>query len=131
MCRRDDSVFAVPASGAGAVVALVKDNFDETHVSPDGRWVTYNSDEYNSDKSGEWEVYVASFPDFARKRQVSVAGGLQPHWRRDGRELFYMTPRGSIMTLAIRTIPELATDHADDVVCDESGADAWMAAVCC
>ncbi len=60
---------------------------DQLHVSPDGRWIAFNSDE-----TGRWEVYVASFPEFTGKRQISNNAGVQPVWRRDSRELFYLTP---------------------------------------
>ncbi|HEY6074376.1 MAG TPA: hypothetical protein VIV15_13545, partial [Anaerolineales bacterium] len=53
--------------------------------SPNGRWVAYESDE-----SGRKEVYVQSFPASGAKWQVSVSGGSQPRWRRDGKELFYL-----------------------------------------
>jgi hypothetical protein len=65
---------------------------DELRLSPDGQWVAFNSDE-----SGRWEVHVAAFPDFTSKRQISAAGGVQPHWRRDGRELFFLGLDGSMM----------------------------------
>jgi eukaryotic-like serine/threonine-protein kinase len=55
-------------------------------------------------------VYVAAFPSFAGKQQVSVAGGVEPHWRRDGRELFYMTPNGQVMSVPVRTTPRLEID---------------------
>ncbi len=71
---------------------------DQSHVSPDGRWIAFNSDE-----SGTWEVYVASFPDFSNKQQLSVNGGMQPTWRRDGRELFYLSPQGQLMAVAVDT----------------------------
>ena len=60
---------------------------DETHgvFSPDGRWVAYVSDD-----TGRKEVYVAAFPDPARRFRVSSAGGMQPRWSRDGKELFYI-----------------------------------------
>ena len=107
ICRGEGAVFAVPVSGRGPAVRLLAESIDidQTQVSEDGRWVAYNSEE-----SGQWEVYVASFPGFAGKQQVSVAGGVQPHWRRDGRELFYMTPDGHIMSAAIRTTAKLEVD---------------------
>ena len=43
--------------------------------------------------------YVTSFPDARGKWQVSSAGGMQPRWRRDGRELFYLAPDGKLMAL--------------------------------
>ncbi|MET0618901.1 MAG: hypothetical protein ABW056_01415, partial [Thermoanaerobaculia bacterium] len=60
---------------------------DETHAkfSPDGRWVAYVSDD-----SGRKEIYVAAFPDPARRFRVSASGGMQPQWSRDGKELFYI-----------------------------------------
>jgi Tol biopolymer transport system component len=54
-------------------------------LSPDGRWLAYQSDE-----SGRFEVYVRPFPDVQRaKVQVSADGGTSPVWRADGRELFF------------------------------------------
>ena len=38
------------------------------------------------------EVYVARFPGGAGKRQISIAGGDTPRWRRDGKEIFYIAP---------------------------------------
>jgi eukaryotic-like serine/threonine-protein kinase len=52
--------------------------------SPDGRWVSYTSDE-----SGRFEVYVARFPDLVDKVAISSDGGREAIWSRDGRELFY------------------------------------------
>ncbi|MBI3472582.1 MAG: PD40 domain-containing protein [Candidatus Solibacter usitatus] len=53
-------------------------------LSPDGRWVAYRSNE-----SGKPEVYVQPFPPSGGKWQISTAGGHEPRWRRDGKELFY------------------------------------------
>ncbi len=64
--------------------------------SPDGRWVAYASNE-----SGGWEVYVTSFPDGRGKWQVSTAGGSQPRWRGDGKELFYLASDSKIMAVPI------------------------------
>jgi hypothetical protein len=69
---------------------------DELHLSPDGRWVAFNSDE-----SGRWEVYVASFPGFTSKQQLSGQGGVQPQWRADGRELFYLALDGTMMSVGV------------------------------
>ncbi|MFZ1053678.1 MAG: protein kinase [Candidatus Sulfotelmatobacter sp.] len=66
--------------------------------SPDGRWVSYASNE-----SGRWEIYVTSFPAAHGKWQVSNAGGEQPKWRSDGRELFYLAPDGKIMAVPVTT----------------------------
>ncbi len=53
-------------------------------VSPDGRWAAYTSDE-----SGRHEIYVRSFPVPGGKVQVSLDGGMEARWSRDGRELYY------------------------------------------
>jgi eukaryotic-like serine/threonine-protein kinase len=64
--------------------------------SPDERWVAYASSE-----SGRWEVYVTSFPDARGKWQVSTAGGTQPRWRGDSKELFYLAADGKIMSVSV------------------------------
>jgi Tol biopolymer transport system component len=77
---------------------------DEPHVSPDGRWIAYDSNE-----SGRWEIYGASFPAFTGRRQVSIAGGGQPIWRKDGRELFYLSPGGTLMSVDVKASETLET----------------------
>jgi hypothetical protein len=79
----------------------------QSAVSPDGRWIAYNSNE-----SGTWEVYVVRFPEFTSRRLVSSAGGVQPHWRADGRELFYLAPDSSMMSVPISTGDELTVQRA-------------------
>jgi hypothetical protein len=64
--------------------------------SPDGRWIAYASNE-----TGGWEIYVSPFPSGAGKWQVSSAGGQEPRWRHDGKELFYVSAEGKIMALAV------------------------------
>lgn len=87
-------------------MVLSKSEFarDNPHVSPDGHWVAYNSLE-----SGRWEVYVAAFPSFNDKRQVSSSGGCQPVWRKDGRELFYRTLGGKLMAVEVKAGSTLQT----------------------
>jgi serine/threonine-protein kinase len=59
-------------------------------VSPDGRWIAYNSNE-----TGRNEVYVRQFPSVDRGRwQVSVDGGVEPRWSRNSRELYFMSGGG-------------------------------------
>ena len=74
------------------------------HVSPDGRWVAYQSNE-----SGQWEVYLAAFPTFTEKRRVSNKGGCQALWRRDGHELFYLSLDGELMSADLTPGATLAT----------------------
>lgn len=56
----------------------------QSRLSPDNRWIAYNSD-----ATGRDEVYVESFPERGERFQVSATGGGQPIWRGDGRELYY------------------------------------------
>jgi eukaryotic-like serine/threonine-protein kinase len=57
----------------------------DPHVSPDGRWMAYQSDE-----TGRFEVYVRPYPELQAGRWlVSTGGGTSPRWSPDGRELFY------------------------------------------
>jgi len=67
-----------------------------SQFSPDGKWVAYASNE-----SGKFEVYVTSFPGAQGKWQVSSAGGTQPRWRGDTKELFYIAPDGKMMAVPV------------------------------
>jgi eukaryotic-like serine/threonine-protein kinase len=78
------------------------------HISPDGRWIAYVSDE-----SGRNEVYVREFslgPDGKSqptpKHPISTGGGTDPHWRDDGKELIYFsTDQRAVLSVAIVTKP--------------------------
>ena len=65
-------------------------------LSPDGKFVAYSSNE-----TGGWEVYVTPFPAPTSKWQVSHGGGEEPRWRRDGKELFYLSPEGTLMAAKV------------------------------
>jgi Tol biopolymer transport system component len=88
------------------VVSEVTTAIDQTHVAPNGRWVAFNSTE-----SGRTEVYVAAFPSFREKRQISVGGGAQPQWRADGRELYYLAPDSTLMAVEIESDVTLETGN--------------------
>jgi hypothetical protein len=66
--------------------------------SPDGKWIAYVSDEGQRN-----EVYVASFTGSGGKKQISSAGGDQPTWRGDGKEIFYVAPNGKMMAVAVNS----------------------------
>jgi Tol biopolymer transport system component len=66
--------------------------------SPDGRWLAYVSNE-----SGRNEVYVRAFPSGDGKRLVSIQGGIEPKWRRDGKELFYLALDRKLMAVPVST----------------------------
>jgi protein kinase-like protein len=100
LCRKGLAMFAVPASGTGNVTTLSDGTGgeDQAQVSPDGNCIAYNSK-----MSGEWEVYLAPLARMASATRVSGTGGVQPLWRGDGRELFYLTLDGTLMTVTART----------------------------
>ncbi len=89
----------VPASG-GKSEPFQAGKFDESNgqISPDGKWVAYASNE-----SGEWEIYVTTFPTAAGKWQVSRGGGMEPRWRGDGKEIFYIGARSTLTALPVST----------------------------
>jgi Tol biopolymer transport system component len=70
--------------------------------SPDGRWLAYISDE-----SGRQEVYVQPYPGPGGKWQISIDGGSEPAWNRNGRELFYRAG-GKMMSVDITTQPNFS-----------------------
>ena len=79
---------------------LVRTRFIEENgeISPDGRWLAYQSNQ-----SGQHEVYVRPFPDVTSGHfQISAGGGTRPLWARSGRELFYVGPTGTLMSAPIR-----------------------------
>ena len=86
------------ATDGGKPFPLMTSKFTEAQaqVSPDGRWIAYASDE-----SGRFEVYVTQFPQKRGRWQVSTTGGSQPWWRGDGRELFYLGPDQTLMSVAV------------------------------
>lgn len=84
-----------------ASTPLIATRFDERAIalSPDGRWLAYESDE-----SGRSEVYVRPFPDVDReKRTVSVNGGVMPLWSRNGDALFYVNAANEMMEARVST----------------------------
>jgi eukaryotic-like serine/threonine-protein kinase len=82
---------------------LVSSAFLESNgeISPNGKWLAYQSN-----STGGFEIYVRPFPDTAQgKWPVSSAGGTEPLWARDGRELFYRSPSGAVMRVFISPGP--------------------------
>jgi hypothetical protein len=58
---------------------------------------------YVSDESGRDEVYVRAFPPGGERWVVSAGGGSQPSWRRDGREIDFVSPQRTLTAVPIRT----------------------------
>jgi serine/threonine-protein kinase len=98
MVFQDGTRLATLSMADSSVASVVETAFDERmpDLSPDGRWLTYVSNE-----TGEREVYVQPFPGPGGKRRISTEGGREPAWSRDGRKLAYLsrrtTPEGRIV----------------------------------
>ena len=86
----------------GSARPFVNTRFSEGYprFSPDGNWIAYTSDE-----SGSVEVYVRPFPGPGAKIQVSPRGGHWPRWRRDGREIFYISDDRRVMSTSFSSPP--------------------------
>jgi Tol biopolymer transport system component len=77
----------------------------DPRFSPDGRWIAYSSNE-----SGRREVYVQPYPSLSGKWQVSTAGGRDPGWRRDGKEIYYVSPSGAMAAVTVVASPAGSLD---------------------
>ena len=86
-------IWILPRADAKKAAPFVETAFIESQpqFSPDGRWVAYATN-----KSSRFEVYVAPFPGHDSETRVSVAGGSLPRWNRNGREIFYIAPDGTL-----------------------------------
>ena len=95
-------LYVLPAAG-GPPQPYLKTPYNDRwgSISPDGHWMVYTSDE-----SGEFEVYVQSYPQPGNKYRVSTAGGGFPFWRADGREIaFYGNDQQTLMSCDVTTAP--------------------------
>jgi eukaryotic-like serine/threonine-protein kinase len=91
-------LWLLPIFGDRKPIPLTQNQFvvSGAKFSPDGRWLAYSSND-----SGRQEVYVTSFRDGSGKWQISTTGGVQPMWRRDGKELFYWSADNGLMAVSI------------------------------
>jgi eukaryotic-like serine/threonine-protein kinase len=94
---------APPASGRRSEILVQTPSREYGgQISPDGRWLAYQSDE-----SGQFEIYVRPFPDVNGDRvQISTAGGTRARWARSGRELFYLDSDDVLTAVAVNTSGE-------------------------
>ena len=66
------------------------------HFSPNSRYYAFVSDE-----SGRDEVYVQAVPPSSFRTKISIDGGIAPRWRRDGKELFFLSPSSTLMSVDV------------------------------
>ena len=102
--KRNIELWILNTGRRGKAVPFATDTpsqFD-SRFSPDGRWIAYQSDESSA---GTPEIFVRPFPGPGGRWQVSTAGGRGPRWRRDGKELFYLSADNKIMAVPVRFDP--------------------------
>ena len=101
----------VSLEGERSSTVLLQTEFTERNaeVSPDGNWLAYESN-----TSGQSEVYVRPFPDAGTGRSlVSTAGGRKPLWAPDGRELFYVDGSGRLLAVGVQTEPTFTASNPE------------------
>lgn len=98
-----NDIWVLPLVGDAVPAPVLRSAAIESYaaLSPDDRWMAYQSDE-----SGRFEVYLQRFGGDG-KRQVSMSGGVAPVWRRDGRELLYYAEDGRLMAVPVSTTGDL------------------------
>jgi Tol biopolymer transport system component len=91
-------IWALSMQGEKKAFPVVQTKFAELRpsLSPDGRYMAYQSDE-----SGRAEIYVVNFPTPSSKWQVSTSGGRQPFWSANGREIFYLSLDNALMAVDV------------------------------
>ena len=97
-------IYAMPLFGDKKPFRVVWGPFqkNEPQFSYDGKWLAYTSNE-----SGTFQVYVISFPALDQRLQITMAGGGQPRWRQDGRELYYRGLDNRIMAVDFTPGPKI------------------------
>ncbi|MEO8140689.1 MAG: protein kinase, partial [Gemmatimonadota bacterium] len=99
-----------PGVDSTLVMIVASPRFEEraASLSPDGRWIAYQSDE-----SGQDEIYVRPFPKADNGRwQISAAGGSEPLWGRSGREIFFRSLAGEMMTAPVTATTTFSSSGA-------------------
>jgi Tol biopolymer transport system component len=99
--KQDIWVFPMEVGGDRKPVAFLHSEFSEAfgQLSPDSHWMVYTSDE-----SGQREVYVRPFPSGDGQWKISIAGGAQPRWCCDGKEVLFEAADGKLMTVAVTAV---------------------------
>jgi Tol biopolymer transport system component len=98
MTEAQGAVMVTLGSGSRVPVGVSAKASGMARFSPDGKFIAYTSSE-----SGREEVYVRPTPPAVGKFQVSIDGGQQPEWRRDGKELFFQTENRELIAVDVDT----------------------------
>ena len=100
LTQRSD-IWVLPLKGEKTPYPLIESPSvkEAASLSPDGRWIVYCTNE-----SGKRQIVVQPFPDpKGGKWQISTGGGMEPRWRSDGKELFYLGPDGMLMAVDVES----------------------------
>jgi serine/threonine-protein kinase len=103
----DDDLAMISIEGGEVIWRLATQSRERNaELSTDGRWMVYQSDE-----SGEFEIYVRPFPQVEEDQvHVSNNGGVYPVWSRDGRELFYVEPGNPSRLISVSVTTEATSE---------------------
>jgi Tol biopolymer transport system component len=94
-------------------------------LSPDGRWLVYQSEE--SSEGLEGQIVVRPFPEIRSERWIISQGvGRQPIWSRDGREIFYRTEDGTVMSVPVTTAPRFEHGPPSRLITSAQTVRDWM-----
>ncbi len=96
--KRNLQMWILDTAAGHRVVPVATEGWNQVNsrFSPNGRWIAYTSDE-----TGREEIHVRAFPGPGEKWQVSTSGGHLPVWRRDGKELFYLSLDNKMMAVPV------------------------------
>ena len=91
-------IWALPLSGERKPFPVIQTEFSEGQgaLSPDGRWIAYTTD-----ATGQPNVHIQPFLRAGAAQRISPNGGRNPHWRADGKELFYLDAAGAMTAVPI------------------------------
>ena len=92
-------LWLLPMQGDHKPIPYLQTPFSETNAefSPDAKWIAYQSNE-----SGRNQIYIQAVPPNGAKYQISANGGTNPHWRRDGKELYYVSADYKLIAVPIK-----------------------------
>jgi hypothetical protein len=98
--KMQSDLWVLPLDGNRKPIQILQTPFIEAkgQFSPDGKWIAYDSNE-----SGNFEVYIRAFPSSSAKWQISNHGGTNPRWSGNGKELFFLSRDSKMMSATIRT----------------------------
>jgi len=106
-------IWVLPLAGDRTPRLFLHSQFDESFASfsPDGRWMCYQSNE-----SGQFEIYAVPFPKGDGKWQISTGGGICPAWGKGGREIiYYRSATRSMMRVPVAYDPDVRPGKSEEL----------------